>query len=55
MRSVLGWMTTSGAQRILNSANSREIRVEQKALSVVTKMRESTTSVTTKQKFLNGY
>ena len=55
MKDVLGRMTTNAASRILNSVNSTEIIVEQKAVSIVTKTREDTVSVTREHKLLSGY
>ena len=40
MRGVLGRMIAGAAGRILDSANSREIRAEQKAVSVAAETRE---------------
>ena len=40
MRGVLGWMTADDARRILNFANSGEISVQQKAVSVAAKTRK---------------
>ena len=52
LKGVLGQMTTDSEQRILDSANSREGIVLQKAVSVTVKMREDTASATRKYKFL---
>ena len=47
-------MSTGSAGRILDSANPREIRTQQKAVSIATKTRENTASVTKDHKFLGG-
>ena len=46
MRGVLGRVLTGAAERILDSANPREIRAKQKAVSVAPKTREDTASMT---------
>ena len=50
----LGRVSAGAAGRILDSANPREIRAQQKAVSVAAKMRENTASVTREHKFLGG-
>ena len=52
MRGVLGRVSAGAAGRILDSANPREIRAEQKAVSVASKTRENTASVTREHKFV---
>ena len=54
MRGVLDRMTVGAAQRILDSVNSREMRVAE-SFSVATKTREGTAGVTKKHKLLSGY
>ena len=54
MRGVLGQVFTGAAGRILDSANPREIRTQQKAVSVAAKTREHTASMTREHKFLDG-
>ena len=44
-------MSADGAGRILDSANPREIRTKQKAVSVAAKTREDTASMTREHKF----
>ena len=46
MRGALGWVSTSAAGRILDSANPREIGAQQKAVSVAAKARENKASMT---------
>ena len=53
MRGVLGRVSTGAARRILDSDNPREIRAQQKAVSVAAKTRENTVSVTREHKFLS--
>ena len=55
MKGVLGRKTTDTTSRIIDFANSRKIRVEQKALSVAAKTREDTASVTKKHEFVSGH
>ena len=54
MRSVLERVSTGAAGRILDSANPKEIRTQQKAVSVAAKTRENAASVTREYKFLGG-
>ena len=54
MRGVLGRVSAGAVGRILDSANSSEIRIKQKAVSVAAKIREDTVSVTREHKFLSG-
>ena len=46
MRGILGRVSAGAAGRILDSANPEEIRAQQKSVSVATKTRENTASVT---------
>ena len=54
MRGVLGRVSAGAAGKILDSANPREIRALQQAVSVASKTRENTASTTRKHKFLGG-
>ena len=54
MRNVLGRVFTGAVGKILDSANPREIRTQQKAVSVAEKTREHTASMTREHKFLSG-
>ena len=54
MRDVLGPVSAGAKGRILDSVNPRDIRTQQKAMSVAAKTRENTASVTRKHKFLCG-
>ena len=54
MRGVLGQVSAGTAEKILDSANPREIRALQKAISAAAKMKENTASMTRKHKFLDG-
>ena len=47
-------MSTGAAEGILDSANPREIRTQQKAVSIAVKTREDTASMTREHKFLSG-
>ena len=49
MRGVLGRVSAGAAGRILDSANPREIRTKQKAVSVAASTRENTVSMTREQ------
>ena len=51
MRGVLGRVSAATAERIFDSANPREIRAKQKAVSVAAKARENTAR---EHKFLGG-
>ena len=53
MRDVVGRVSTGAAERILDSANPREI-TEKKAVSVAAKTREDKASMTREHKFLGG-
>ena len=54
MGGVLGRVSAGAAGKILDSANPREIRTQQKAVSVAASTREDTASVTREHKFLGG-
>ena len=47
-------VSASAAGRILDSANPRKIRAQQKAVSVAVKTRDKAVSVTREDKFLGG-
>ena len=54
MRGVLGRMFAGAAGRILDSTNSREITVFQKAVFIAANTRDYTASVARKHKFHGG-
>ena len=54
MRGVLVRVSAGAAGRILDSANPREIRAQQKAVSVAAKIIENTASVAREHKLLGG-
>ena len=54
MRGFLGRVSAGTAGWILNSANPREIRAKQKAVSIAVKMRENKANMTREHKFLSG-
>ena len=53
MRGVLTHMSAGATRRILDSADPKEIRAQQKAVSVAAKTTANTASVTRKLKFLS--
>ena len=52
MRDVLGRVSTGAAQRILDSANHRELRTYKKAVSVAAYTREDTASTSSSVEIL---
>ena len=54
IRGVLGQVSAGAAERILDSANRKEMRAKRKTVSVAVKTREDTASVTREHKFLGG-
>ena len=54
MRGVLGQVSADAAEKALDSANSREIRTQQKAVSIAAKMIEDTASMGREHKFFSG-